>query len=66
MENKIKKTFEVMQVIPSHTFVLYHVEAYDEQEAEDLVDNGDKSIVKISENSQDSEWGSIEYITTEL
>lgn len=55
-----------MQVIPSHTFVLYHVEAYDEQEAEDLVDNGDKSIVKISENSQDSEWGSIEYITTEL
>jgi hypothetical protein len=66
MENKIKKTFEVMQVIPSNTFVLYHVEAYDEQEAEDLVDNGDKSVNKISEDSQESEWGSVEYITTEL
>lgn len=55
-----------MQVIPSNTFVLYHVEAYDEQEAEDLVDNGDKSVNKISEDSQESEWGSVEYITTEL
>lgn len=66
MENKIKKTFEVIQIIPSHTYVIYHVEALDEEEAERLVNEQDESIKKIGEHSEDNEWEAIEYDVNEL
>ena len=65
MEKKLK-TFEVIQIIPSTTFVTYHVQAYDAHEAENLVDNQDESIERIGEHSEDDHWGSIEYDVNEL
>lgn len=66
METKIKKTFEVTQVIPSTTFVTYQVEAYDEEEAQRLVDEQDESIDLIGEHIQDLDWKSIEYDVNEI
>ena len=65
MEKQLK-TFEVIQIIPSHTYVTYHVKAEDEEEAERLVDNQDDSVEKIGEHSEDNEWEAIEYDVTEL
>lgn len=61
-----KKTFEVVQIIPSTTYVTYHVEATSKEEAEELVDSFDDSIVKISENSCDDDDARIEYDVYEL
>lgn len=65
MKKKLK-TFEVIQIIPSTTFVTYHVEAYDEEEAENLVNNHDESVERIGEHSEDYDWGAIEYDVNEL
>lgn len=62
----MKKKFQVTQIIPSMTYVVYHVEANSEEEAEQLVENQNKSIVKISERSEDNEWERIEYDVNEL
>jgi hypothetical protein len=65
MEKQLK-TFEVIQIIPSTTFVTYHVQAFDADEAENLVDNFDESVEKIGENSVDNDFGSIEYDVNEI
>lgn len=57
----MKTKYEVVQIIPSTTYVTYHVEATSKEEAEQLIENQDKSIVKISERSEDNEWERIEY-----
>lgn len=66
METKTKKTFEVMQIIPSVTYAIYQVEAYDEDEAERLVDENHPCIDKISEETQDIWSGKIEYEVSEI
>lgn len=65
MEKQLK-TFEVIQIIPSTTFVTYHVQAFDADEAENLVDSQDKSVKRIGEYSEDDNWGSIEYDVNEI
>jgi hypothetical protein len=65
MEKKLK-TFEVIQIIPSVTFVTYHVQAEDADDAEALVDSQDESIEKIGEHTEDSSWEPIEYDVNEL
>jgi hypothetical protein len=65
MEKKLK-TFEVIQIIPSNTFVTYHVEAEDAEDAEFLVDNMDSSAVRVGEYSQDCSWSTIEYDVNEI
>jgi hypothetical protein len=65
MEKKLK-TFEVIQIIPSVTFVTYHVQADCAEDAEFMVDNQDESIEKVGEITQDSTWEAIEYDVSEL
>lgn len=65
MEKKLK-TFEVIQIIPSVTFVTYHVQAEDADDAEALVDSQDESIERIGEHTEDREWEAIEYDVNEL
>lgn len=65
MENQLK-TFEVTQIIPSVTFVTYHVKAGCAEDAEFMVDNQDESIEKVGEITQDSTWEAIEYDVSEL
>jgi hypothetical protein len=60
------KTFEVIQIIPSVTFVTYHVQAEDADEAESLVDNQDESIERIGEHTEDMIHETIEYDVNEL
>jgi hypothetical protein len=66
MEIKIKKTFEVIQMIPSTTYVTYLVEASDEQEAEELVDNHDDSVDLVGESTVEDHWGGIEYQVNQI
>lgn len=66
METKTKKNFEVIQIIPSITYAIYHVEAYDEDEAERLVDENHTSVDKISEETQDCFDSKLEYEVTEI
>ena len=66
METKTKKTFEVIQIMPAMTYAIYHVEAYDEDEAERLVDENHTSVDKISEETQDCFDGKLEYEVSEL
>lgn len=61
-----KKKFEVVQIIPSFTYVTYHVEAFNEAEAEKLVDDFDSSVEKIGEHSEDNEWERIEYDVNQI
>jgi hypothetical protein len=42
------------------------VQAYDEDEAQNLVDEQDESIERIGEHSEDDHWGSIEYDVNEI
>ena len=65
MEKKLK-TFEVIQIIPSNTFVTYHIQAECAEDAEFMIDNQDQSAVKIGEYSQDNSWDAIEYDVTEI
>jgi hypothetical protein len=65
MEKQLK-TFEVIQIIPSTTFVTYRVQAIDAEEAEFMVDNEDELVEKIRERSQDSTWEGIEYDVNEI
>jgi hypothetical protein len=60
------KTIEVIKMNPSMTYVTYHVEAVDADEAERLVDEFDESVEKIGEHTSDNVWDSIEYDVNEL
>lgn len=42
------KKFEVIQVIPSTTYVTYHVEATSKEEAEELARSYADSVIEIS------------------
>jgi hypothetical protein len=66
MENKRKK-FEVVQCIPAFTYVTYHVEAEDEDEAIRYVEDQDPGIEIIGEHSVDSDfWNEFNYEVQEI
>lgn len=51
-----RKKFEVVQCIPSFTYVTYHVEAEDEDEAIRYIEDQDPGIVVIGETTVDSDF----------
>ena len=65
MEKQLK-TFKVVQIIPSFTYVTYHVQAECEEDAEFMVDNLDESAVEISEYTQDNISERLQYEVIEI
>lgn len=53
---RTRKKFEVIQCIPSFTYVTYHVEADDEDQAIGYVESQDPGIKVIGEHTYDSEF----------
>jgi len=65
MEKQLK-TFKVIQIIPSFTYVIYHVKAEDAEDAEFMVDNLDESAVEISEHTEDNISERLQYEVSEI
>jgi hypothetical protein len=65
METQLK-TFKVVQIIPSFTYVTYHVQAENSEDAEFMVDNLDESAVEISEYTQDNISERLQYEVSEI